>query len=791
MNNSKDLHFQTHTLLKDLVGKDLINDDNIAIVELVKNSYDSNSESVDLVFSNFDEKGNNTSDSTILIADWGCGMDAEEIEQKWLNIAYSEKKKMKRPGGDYLAGNKGIGRFSCDRLGEKLDMFTRKSHGETLHLDIDWADFERDDDQNLTIQQIPVKLSKSSAREVRRLTGRTISGSGTILLIQKLRGSWNRKGLLNLKSHLEKFINPNQLFQKKGFEINLVADGFAQEDEAKDYHQRINGPVKNLIFKDLDFKSTYIQSEINKAGKKITTKLYHDGNHVYTLVERSLDYPLLSDVRIVIYYLNPYKKAYFKRQTGIRSVDFGSVFLFLNGFRVEPYGERGDDWLGIDVRKAQGTARFLGSRDLVGRIEVVGNEKAYKPISSREGLKNSKEFNSLRREFFLAVLRRLERFVVDGLDWDSIPRSLRKAMRDDKGLDWKTTQEAYIESWDKKRGRISLSIMSICSSSKSKMIRFWFNTELLDGLYEEKSKDVKHLISSIEGYGEGKLDSDLVGNIKKIKNMLADKEQRLVEKQERIVDLKEHARLQEKQLLKLEKQRDTYQAATHFLQTSSTPDEKRLLGFHHQISNDATTVNNWVGRAIKLVKQGATQDKILNALEKAVAKNRQIMTIAQIATKANFRLSIKRELFDVPSFIEQYVQEISTEFTANGMKLRTENTVNEPFKIKVKRLDISMLIDNIISNSYKAESSNVWIKFALQGDNKLVISFKDDGEGLSDSIKNIQDCFKIGVTTTSGSGFGLYHVKEIVQEMEGKVEIFDLRTLSAKKGFEVRITISR
>ena len=48
MNNSKDLHFQTHTLLKDLVGKDLINDDNIAIVELVKNSYDSNSESGDI-----------------------------------------------------------------------------------------------------------------------------------------------------------------------------------------------------------------------------------------------------------------------------------------------------------------------------------------------------------------------------------------------------------------------------------------------------------------------------------------------------------------------------------------------------------------------------------------------------------------------------------------------------------------------------------------------------------------------------------------------------------------------
>src|SRR6202044_1506550 len=104
----------------------------------------------------------------------------------------------------------------------------------------------------------------------------------------------------------------------------------------------------------------------------------------------------LKGVRGVIYFLNSYKKAYFKRQTGMRSIDFGSIFLFLNGFRVAPYGDRGNDWLGLDSRKSQGQTRYLGNRDIIGRIKVYDNENHFKPISSREGLKNTPQFVELK-----------------------------------------------------------------------------------------------------------------------------------------------------------------------------------------------------------------------------------------------------------------------------------------------------------------------------------------------------------------------------------------------------------
>ena len=62
-----------------------------------------------------------------------------------------------------------------------------------------------------------------------------------------------------------------------------------------------------------------------------------------------------------------------------RSVEFGSIFLFLNGFRVLPYGKEGDDWLGLDRRKQQGARRFLSTRDVVGHVKIDDREENFQP----------------------------------------------------------------------------------------------------------------------------------------------------------------------------------------------------------------------------------------------------------------------------------------------------------------------------------------------------------------------------------------------------------------------------
>ena len=69
------LNFKTNTLLKNLVGKDLINDDNIAIVELVKNAYDAGAEDVLVRFDGFTQQGVTSTGSRLVIADKGRGMN--------------------------------------------------------------------------------------------------------------------------------------------------------------------------------------------------------------------------------------------------------------------------------------------------------------------------------------------------------------------------------------------------------------------------------------------------------------------------------------------------------------------------------------------------------------------------------------------------------------------------------------------------------------------------------------------------------------------------------------------
>jgi len=785
---SKTLYFKTNTLLKNLVGKDLINDDNIAIVELIKNSYDAKSEKVLVRFTKFSTKEKSTISSQIIIADEGSGMDFPDIEDKWLNIAYSEKKLLEQENGAYLAGNKGIGRFSCDRLGEQLDLLTRRKGGDLLHLQIQWSDFEIEDDKDLTIQKIPLTLRTVKDAQAAKLAGiQKFPIHGTVLVISKLRSVWDRVLLREIKTSLEKFLNPNQLFLRDQLKIILSVPVLEESDKDKSYPDRINGEIQNQIFEKLKFNTTYIDAKVSDDSKTVSTVLHHEGEKVFDLVERNDPYPLLSGAHIVIYYLNPYKKAYFTRQTGVRSVDFGSIFLFLNGFRIAPYGDRGDDWLGLDIRKTQGTTRYLSSRDVVGRIEIGGNEEEFKPISSREGLKKTASFNQLREDFFIDVLRKLEKFVVEGLQWDSVPISDRQKLRNSEGLDWDNTIEQYSESWERKQQRIALSIMTLIGSSPNRIINFWFNPALLEGVYESRQEEVKNLLTNIEGFEPDKIDTNLIRSLSKLKALIRKKEEEAQVAKSVAADLRVEVAKQDIKLSKLEVETKTYHAQTLFLQQVTSLDVKQLMSYHHQVNLDATIVSNYIAKAIKELRDIPKSKAVINNLQKASLANKRITAIAQYATKANFRSGIKKELTDIPAFFEQYLLRVATDFIAVGLKLDVSNTVEELFEIKASRIELSILIDNIISNASKAQAKKLVVAISKISTNTLRISFVDDGKGLSEQLPSIDSMFEIGITTTSGSGLGLYHAQSIVRKIDGKITAIPIEP----NGMEIRVEVIR
>lgn len=784
----KTLHFKTNTLLKNLVGKDLINDDSIAIVELVKNSYDARSEDVLVKFTNFSTTEQSTESSQIIILDEGSGMNISDIEDKWLNIAFSEKKLSEQENGAYLAGNKGIGRFSCDRLGEQLDLLTREKSGDILHLEIKWPEFEIEGDKNRTIQTVDLHVRTIDKTQAAQLAGiPKFPEHGTALVISKLRSVWNRDRLRELKTALEKFLNPNQLFLRNRFKINLFIPDLEKAEKNKNYSDRISGEVQNQIFDKLKFNTTYIEVSISDDNKTIEVDLYHEGQKVFSVKERNNSYPLLQGAYAVIYYLNPYKKAYFKRQTGVRLIDFGSIFLFLNGFRIAPYGDRGDDWLGLDVRKTQGTSRYLGSRDIVGRIEISGSEEQFTPISSREGLKKTTAFDQLREKFFIDILRKLEKFVVEGLDWDSVPKSIRDELRNSEGLDWDNTSERYVESWERKKQRIALSIMTLIGSSPEQIINFWFNPALLEGVYESREEEVKSLLASIEGIEPGKVDTNLTTNLSKFRTLITEKEEEARAAKSAAADLRIEVAKQDKKIGKLEEETETYRAQTLFLQQITSLDVKQLMAYHHQINLDSTIVNNYIAKAIKELRDAQDTKVILDNLQKALLANKRIAAVAQYATKANFRSATKKEPTDIPAFFEQYLLRVATDFIATGLKLDVFNTVQELFEINASRIELSILIDNIISNASKAHAKKLSVTISKVSTNTLRISFLDDGRGISKDLPNIDSMFEMGITTTSGSGLGLYHAKSIIEKIDGRISAIPMEP----NGMEIRVEVTR
>ncbi|MDO8971659.1 MAG: ATP-binding protein, partial [Saprospiraceae bacterium] len=415
MRQTKPLNFKVSSGLKRIIGRDLIVSDFVAVFELVKNSFDAHAKNVHLIFE----------DSYIWVIDDGKGMSYQDLIDKWLFVAYSAKKdgsedkdyRGQKHGAGAFAGNKGVGRFSCDRLGGALTLQTKASPTSKVEiLDVDWDKFE-DNDKN-QFAQIPVRHSNSEGFSVPK--GVKLGDKGTVLRISALRDDWPRHKLLELKGHLTKLINPFDGL-KSTFKLTLRCEREisadkpllqklhgSEDEEAAVRKEIVNGPIENFIFQDLTSKTTRIDVRYSDDGAQLLTELIDRDRLIYSIAEPN-PYPLLAKASFScrLFYLNQSAKVTFARRMGVSSPKFGSVFLFRNGFRVYPIGDEGDDSFRIDARKQQGYARFLGTRDLIGRIDVHGDEQLFREASSRDqGLVETPASRQMETCFWEKCLKR-------------------------------------------------------------------------------------------------------------------------------------------------------------------------------------------------------------------------------------------------------------------------------------------------------------------------------------------------------------------------------------------------
>lgn len=499
------LHFDVSTGLKSVLGSELITDDEVAVFELVKNSFDADARHVDLFFS----------EDKIIIADNGIGMTLDDIKSKWLFVAYSAKRNAIKSDDfrheiaerKHYAGSKGVGRFSSDRLGQIVTLQTRakkEKSGSVHRVTVDWDLFDKN--HKAHFESVNVSYSEQlkgfeSPPGIRKFS------HGTIISIEKTKRAWDREAILRLKSALAKLINPFGS-SADGFAITVHAPSETQDDKKKIAQAKksdselspnsiVNGEVGNFIFSTLQEKTTFIDVRVDSTGKYLESSLTDRGELIYRIKEPNKYRALASSgFSCQVYFLNTSAKFTFARRMGVPSVQFGSVFLFRNGFRVFPMGEEGNDWFGMDRRKQQGYARYLGTRDVIGRIDVSGADDDFTEATSRNtGLIETKAVAQLRECFMEHCLKRLERYVVPVTFVD----------KEDKN-----TSDVSRLLTDPGKARVALAVAKLVDHENVELLDY---SQRLIGILNERSEQFEASLVSLRSIAEKTKDRNLFQKI--------------------------------------------------------------------------------------------------------------------------------------------------------------------------------------------------------------------------------------------------------------------------------------
>lgn len=750
------VQFRISSFLKDLIGRELITDEFVAVFELVKNSFDANAKTVKVIF----EHQYDPENAKIIIWDDGYGMNINDLNNKWLFVAHSDKRDGSE-GKDYrdkiqhkriFAGAKGVGRFSCDRLGTYLNLITLKKepNAKIESLNIDWTSFEQDSNKEF----IDIKVAHQ--------TNPSISYEnfihGTILEISGLRDKWDRNRILNLKTSLEKLINPIQENNVDDFSIEIIApDEILRDQKENEIRKKVNGIIKNVVFESLGLKTTQIKVSIIENGGVIQTTLIDRGVEIYSLKEKN-PYNKLFDITILLFVLNRAGKMNFKKIMGVNSVEYGSVFIYKNGFRIYPFGEEGDDTLQIDRRKQQGFYRFLGTRDLIGRIEINGEKSNLKETTSRDGgLIKNESWEQLYNFFYDKALKRLEAYTVGIIKWG------------DEKFDKETGELIQPELKPEDVKDKIFDIITSLTRAKD-VIDISYNSDFLH-IYEAKQeKSATQLVKNLTRIAEETNNPTFVQQARAVERQVSQLKQAKEEaERENEVIKKEVAAISNKVKL--------ITSENLFLRSDVTKDVQQLENLQHHITHTSNLISEIALQAIDAIKNNDL-DLAIKKIDKLLIKNEEIATLSNFVSKAKFDTKVKKINGDIIAFINEYIVNVYS--TINKKPIIEIDDYSKHYTMKFVPLEIIIIIENLLRNSIDAKADKVKITWDI-GEHPILI-YRDNGNGISDDI--LKHIFDYRFSTTGGGGLGMCHIKDIVQKMNGKIIVNN----KLKKGVEFKIS---
>ena len=724
------MKFKISSELKNIIGQDLIVNDQVAVFELVKNSYDAHATRVDIVFE----------EDKITIKDNGKGMSLDDLKNKWLFVAYSAKKDEKEDEElesderykDYrnkinlkrgFAGAKGIGRFSADKIGENLKLIAKNVNASNAHqLEVNWKDFENNSQKEFV--EISVKHTELSTNEYQDFD------HGVILEISNLKSEWDNDKIEELKKSLSKLINP--------FEININSNNFQIHITKQDNDIE---QIGNDLLSILTLKTTKLEIEI--LSNTIESKLTDRGTLIYEIEEEN-HYQHLKNTSITLLYLNTKAKINFTKLMQVKAVNFGNIMLYNNGFRVYPYGEPTDDSLGIDRRHQQGHSRYLSTRNLIGSINVNEYSDEFREKSSRDsGLIETNGYKELYDTFWDKALKRLEKYVV------SVQWSLDEVIRNKDG---DSDDFSILDNTISQSGIIDI-ITNLVNKDKVEIKDF--DANFINLFDEQKPSEV--IVSKLSKIAHDVNNQELIDKINETR--------KIIKKLERgNKDLKKEITKEQQRTEQLSKNLEIEKKQNIFQRSLIGTEKEQILGLQHQIRHSSSRINRNTKLLLKTFNTTPTeqQKKYISVI---IAEATKVNSIANFVTKANFNLTTKEIKVNLVSFVKEYIEEL---YLSNGKiidKSKTQLSVtasSNEFVVRIRPLEITTLIDNFIQNSKKANARYLQFKLGVENDvfNMFVT---DDGDGIQE--ENIDKIFDFGFTTTNGSGIGLSSIKKTISDM--------------------------
>lgn len=370
------------------------------LIELVRNAYDADARTCRIRLENVDEPS-----GRIVIEDDGVGMDESGIENHWLVLGQSSKAADQPTRlGRIPVGSKGLGRLAALRLGAVAELVSRPESEPTseYHLRIDWDRYDLADlveDVEFDIQHR--KREKNTTH-------------GTVITLAGLKHPLARADVTRLARGLLLLADP--------FTDNPT--GFDPILESVEFRD-LEFQVKQRYFRDAEY---HLSAVLDAKGRASARVLDFKGQELFSASHDQLGrrgdsatYQCpAAEFDLWAFILD--HETFSTRNATIKEVktwltQFGGVHLYVRGFRVAPYGDRGNDWLELDRSRVKSPEVRPSTNTSIGRMVVRDPGRVLQQKTDRSGLIEDEAF------------RELKRFATDALDWMATQRKHERDQR--------------------------------------------------------------------------------------------------------------------------------------------------------------------------------------------------------------------------------------------------------------------------------------------------------------------------------------------------------------------------